>query len=61
MALKPKDFNLNHHDKIVYKTIIKMTTPGILDQCHKNKQTSSKKPVRIPKRWIKEQKSGEFF
>ena len=61
MALKPKDFNLNHHDKIVYKTIIKMTTPKILDQCHKKKQTSSRTPVRIPKRWIKEQKNGEFL
>ncbi len=58
MALIPEHFNLNHHDKIVYKTIIKMTSPEVLDACNKTKANTESKPVRIPKRWLKEQKAG---
>lgn len=58
MALKPEDFNLNHHDKIVYKTIIQMTTPEILDTCNKTKLDTGINSIRIPKRWLKEQKAG---
>lgn len=58
MALNAKDFNLNHHDKIVYKTIIKMTSPQVLDLCNKSKEQANSAPVRIPMRWLKEQKAG---
>ena len=58
MALKPEDFNLNHHDKIVYKTVIQMTTPEVLDTCNKTKLDTGIKSIRIPKRWLKEQKAG---
>jgi hypothetical protein len=58
MGLKAEDFNQNHHDKLVYKTIIKMTTPEVLDMCNKTKEQSNNMPLRIPKRWLKEQKAG---
>lgn len=58
MGLNAEDFNQNHHDKLVYKTIIKMTTPEVLDMCNKTKEQSNTTPVRIPKRWLKEQKAG---
>jgi hypothetical protein len=58
MALTPEDFNLNHHDKIVYKTIIEMTTPHVLDLCNTTKLDTGIKSIRIPKRWLKEQKAG---
>ena len=58
MGLKAEDFNQNHHDKLVYKTIIKMTTPEVLDMCNKTKEQSNNIPLRIPKRWLKEQKAG---
>jgi hypothetical protein len=58
MGLRAEDFNQNHHDKLVYKTIIKMTTPEVLDMCNKTKEQSNNMPLRIPKRWLKEQKAG---
>jgi hypothetical protein len=58
MGLQAEDFNQNHHDKIVYKTIIKMTAPEVLNICNKFKENPNTKPIRIPKRWLKEQKAG---
>lgn len=58
MGLNAEDFNQNHHDKLVYKTIINMTTPEVLDMCNKTKEQSNNMPLRIPKRWLKEQKAG---
>ena len=58
MGLNAEDFNQNHHDKIVYKTIINMTSPEVLDICNSTKEQNKKLPIKIPKRWLKEQKAG---
>lgn len=59
MGLKPELFILQHHDKTVYKTIIQMTTPKLLDSINKRKvppKLDRYAKMRIPKRWSQDER-----